>query len=60
MQENGALHRVEVRTGLTDGMLTEVIAGDVAEGQQAVVGKEVGESAGTTNPFAPNIVGGKK
>jgi HlyD family secretion protein len=61
VRQGGGLRRVEVRTGLTDGLLTEVVAGELSEGQQVVVGEAASaRGSGPTNPFAPNIFGGKK
>ncbi|MCE9562068.1 MAG: efflux RND transporter periplasmic adaptor subunit [Planctomycetes bacterium] len=58
---NGSVRRVEIRTGLTDGLVTEVIGGELVEGQEAVVSEATQTGAGgTTNPFTPNIFGGKK
>jgi HlyD family secretion protein len=59
--EKGELRPSEVRTGLTDGILTEVVEGELHEGQVVVVGqKSQAGGAGTVSPFTPNIVGGKK
>ena len=35
--ENGAPKEVKVKTGLTDGKLTQVVSGDLAEGAQVIV-----------------------
>jgi hypothetical protein len=41
--------------------MTEVTAGELAEGQEVVVGEAApAEAGGTTNPFTPNITGGGK
>jgi HlyD family secretion protein len=59
--KNAALHRVEITTGLSDGLVTEVVQGDVTEGEVVVVSEATsGEAGGTKNPFAPQIFGGKR
>lgn len=59
--ENGSPRKVEVRTGLSDGLFTELIGEDALEGEMVIVGdKPKAESGTTVNPFAPNIMGGKK
>lgn len=52
---------VKVRLGLTDGARSEVIEGDLREGLE-VVTREAARNGGdsTTNPFAPQMFGGKK
>lgn len=61
VSENGSVRRVEVSTGLSDGLVTEVVQGELTEEQQVVVSEAAqGEAGGTTNPFAPNIFGGKR
>jgi HlyD family secretion protein len=51
VQEGGGAPRaVRVRTGLTDGQVTEIADGPLAEGQALVVGTE---RAGATPPAAP-------
>ena len=39
---------------------TEVVAGDLREGRAVVVGERPRQAEGTTNPFAPSIIGGGK
>lgn len=58
--ERKTLRKVDVRTGLTDGLSTEIVAGDIGEGQLVVVGQAATAETGTSNPFTPNIFGGKK
>jgi HlyD family secretion protein len=50
---------VPVFVGLSDGTLTQVVAG-LAEGDSVVVGAEPVAGSGTTSPFLPNVFGGKK
>ena len=55
---------VKVRTGISDGVVTEIIPAEgeaQLEGQDVVIGENRTESAGaaaTTNPFAPKMPGG--
>ncbi|MFO0798213.1 MAG: efflux RND transporter periplasmic adaptor subunit [Gemmataceae bacterium] len=57
----GGPRRVEVRTGLTDGVSTEVVEGALRAGDPVVVGEPVRAEAGaTTSPFTPNVFGGKR
>jgi HlyD family secretion protein len=59
--EKGFVRPVEVRLGLSDGLQTEVVGGELAEGQQVVVGEELpAEAEGATSPFAPRMFGGKR
>ncbi|MDA8254688.1 MAG: efflux RND transporter periplasmic adaptor subunit [Betaproteobacteria bacterium] len=37
--EGGKARAVEVRLGLTDGSMTEIVAGDIKEGQEIIVGQ---------------------
>jgi HlyD family secretion protein len=47
---------VKVRIGLTDGNMTEILGGDINEGDQVVAGEgHADASASTTNPFAPQM-----
>jgi HlyD family secretion protein len=60
-EEGGFVRPVKVRVGLTDGLLTEVSGDDVSEGMEVVVGESrQNGSVGTTNPFTPQMFGGKK
>ncbi|MBI5116403.1 efflux RND transporter periplasmic adaptor subunit [Candidatus Poribacteria bacterium] len=45
---------VSVTLGIADGFFTEVLAGELREGQEVITGlAEQGEKEGTVNPFAP-------
>ncbi len=60
---DGALRSVAVKTGLSDGSVTEVEADDLQEGDDVVVGENTGEGSGaaqpqTTNPFSPPMFRG--
>ncbi|MGH7241910.1 MAG: efflux RND transporter periplasmic adaptor subunit [Phycisphaerales bacterium] len=60
--EESGLRAVEVRVGISDGLMTAVMSDNLHEGDQVVVGEVVAgstASSGTTNPFAPaNPFGG--
>ena len=60
--EGGAFVRpVQVRLGLSDGNHTEVVDGELKEGMRVVTGAAVhGGGEDTTNPFAPQLFGGRK
>jgi HlyD family secretion protein len=58
--ENDTPRPVEVRIGLSDGNVTEVLSG-LTEGSAVVTGESRGGPADdSTNPFAPRAFGGKK
>jgi HlyD family secretion protein len=58
---DGTLRRARVRTGLTDGALTEVIGDGIAEGDEVIVGEKVAQTGvasaanDSTNPFMPQV-----
>lgn len=57
---NGSVKPVSIRTGLSDGKFTEVVEGELREGDHIVVGEKIaGNDSGNKNPFTPNIFGGK-
>jgi HlyD family secretion protein len=50
---------VAVEIGLSDGLATEIMRGDVHEGEPLVVGESArAEGEGETSPFAPRLFGG--
>jgi HlyD family secretion protein len=58
--EDGKPKAVSVRTGLTDGVSTEIVSG-LTEGQEVILGENSSDSSGgsgTTNPFAPQFFRG--
>jgi len=58
--ENDTPRPVEVRIGLSDGNVTEVLSG-LTEGSTLITGESRGgPSADSTNPFAPRAFGTKK
>jgi HlyD family secretion protein len=58
---DGSLRRVRVRTGLTDGTLTEIVGDALADGDEVIVGEKTAQAAGpsgtpeNTNPFMPQV-----
>jgi len=59
--DNGFVRPLRVQIGLSDGVNTEVLGGDLNEDMQVVVGdarREDGDS--DANPFLPKMFGGKK
>ncbi len=57
--EKGELRMVNLRTGVTDGTYTEVLSGDLAEGQSVVIGggskTEPAASTGNPAPRGPRL-----
>src|SRR5262249_24579952 len=63
VDEGGLLRPIRVKTGLTDGAVTEIIEamdGDIADGTELVTGEVQKKHAGGSNPFAPKLWGKKK
>jgi HlyD family secretion protein len=63
VEEDGKVRAVPVQLGLTDGTMTEVVAGDLPPGTAVVVGEvrsNGAASADATNPFAPPRFGASK
>src|SRR5262249_42173603 len=59
--DEGFVRPVRVRIGLGDGAMTEILGNDLREGVELVVGEARQENGGeTTNPFTPQMFGGKK
>jgi HlyD family secretion protein len=47
---------VKVQIGLSDGSMTEILGGDIAEGAEVVAGEGHADAgSNTTNPFAPQM-----
>lgn len=62
VEEDGYLSPIQVRLGLTDGNVTEVlevIEGDLEAGTVLVTGEQ-GATGSASNPFAVKMFGGKK
>lgn len=62
VEDNGFVRPLKVRTGLSDGMMTEITSDDLPEGAAVVMGENRSHSGGadTTNPFAPKMFSGAK
>jgi HlyD family secretion protein len=59
VEDKGFVRPMKVRIGLSDGLQTEIVKGDVPEGTAVVVGEgRANDTAGTSNPFAPKMFGG--
>lgn len=43
--EDGKPRSIEVRLGLTDGSMTEIVSGDIREGQEVIVGQQTAAKA---------------
>jgi HlyD family secretion protein len=43
--EDGKAKAVDVRLGLTDGSMTELISGDIKDGQEVIVGQQAAPKA---------------
>jgi HlyD family secretion protein len=58
--DHGQARPVAVGVGLSDGITTEIVRGDLAEGQAVIVGEraEGAESESEASPFAPRFFGG--
>jgi HlyD family secretion protein len=62
IEQDHVLRPIVVTTGLTDGSLTEIQGGDLAEGMAVVVGEQAssraGGAGGSVSPFAPQPLRG--
>jgi HlyD family secretion protein len=59
VEDNGFVKPVKVKIGLSDGLQTEIVKGDIPEGAKVVVGEgRANNGGGTSNPFAPKMFGG--
>src|SRR5206468_52140 len=61
--DSGKLKPLEVQIGLSDGVATEIIGGDIQEGDDVVTGEARPGAIATTgdvNPFAPPRFGGRR
>src|SRR5262249_42035678 len=60
VEDGGYVRPVKVLTGISDGLNTEIVKGDIEEGAAVVIGEtRAGEGGGTANPFAPKLFGKK-
>jgi HlyD family secretion protein len=56
--DQGGIRRVDVRIGVSDGLVTAIESDELHEGDQVIVGEQVASAAApnsTTNPFAPQM-----
>ncbi len=61
VQDGQFVRPVKVKLGLSDGARTEVVGGNLKEGDPVVSGEAlVVSDSGGSNPFAPQMFGGKK
>jgi HlyD family secretion protein len=59
--DSGYVRPLRIRVGHSDGVNTEVLGGELTEGTEVVVGEgRPAQAVGDTNPFAPQLFGGKK
>ena len=59
LEDNGFVRPIKVKTGLSDGLMTEIVSGDIQEGATLVVGESHADAnASTKNPFTPKMFGG--
>ena len=62
--ENGAPKPVQVTIGISDGTVTEIVGGELAEGAQIIVSASGGETAappptGSSSPLNPSVKGAR-
>jgi HlyD family secretion protein len=58
VQQGDSVRSIRVRTGLTDGSVTEVAGNELTEGMEIIVGERITESAassGAATPFTPTF-----
>jgi HlyD family secretion protein len=58
LQADKKMKPVTVRTGITDGAFTEIVSGDLKEGDAVVTGMQGGTTATSSNLTAPPGFGG--
>lgn len=59
IQSPGGVTAVPIVSGATDGAFTQILKGELQEGQEIVIGiSQEGKDAPMTNPFAPPRIGG--
>jgi HlyD family secretion protein len=60
-RDHGFLRPIKVRIGLTDGNMTEILEGEVREGDEVVTGEvHAVDNEGVNNPFTPKFNSNKK
>src|SRR5262245_12249348 len=59
VEDEGFVRPVKVKIGPSDGVMTEIVAGEIQEGDAIVLGESrANGDNGSTNPFAPKMFGG--
>jgi HlyD family secretion protein len=58
--DQGYVRPMRITIGLSDGTMTEVLAGDLQEGAQVVFAEDNRQDSSGGNPFTVNMYGGKK
>jgi len=53
LDKEGKASPVEITTGITDGSSTEVLSGDLKEGDEVIMGYATPDITGTNSPFNP-------
>ena len=53
--ERGQPKMVSVRTGLSDGSMTEMVAGELKEGEQVIVGTAQSGGSAAARPSGPRL-----
>ena len=59
MAANNQLKPAQIRTGITDGHYTQILAGDVKEGDNVVIGLATSKVEGPPPPGAGGPMGGR-
>jgi HlyD family secretion protein len=61
VEDGGYVRPIKVRIGLSDGAMTEIKGNEVEENTKVVIGEmRQGSGEGTSNPFTPQLFGGRK
>ena len=61
VRQGNRVYPIDVRVGVTDGSMTEIVGGDLEPGMQIVLGEDLTEApTETTNPLAPPRLRGSK
>jgi HlyD family secretion protein len=59
VQDGEFVRPVKVKIGVSDGAMTEIVSGDIKEGDEVVTGEQhAAASDSAKNPFLPNLGGG--
>jgi HlyD family secretion protein len=53
--EDGKAKGIEVRLGLTDGSMTEIVSGDIKEGQEVIAGQQTAATAKASGMPGPRL-----